>query len=229
MRLVLATFILMATGLVAAEPFAVVELFTSEGCSSCPPADALFNELARQPRVFALAYHVDYWNSLGWKDPFSKPEFTRRQETYAKTRLYTPQMIVNGTEAFVGSDRSQATRAIAAALKRPATVELKLRWQDDRVAYEVTGAPAGSILHLALIESGLVQKVPRGENAGRTLRHDNVVRDSVSVTLDNAATGSARFQNATAADNHAIIGFVQISSSKQAIAAASIDSRAGNR
>ncbi len=208
--------------------FAVVELFTSEGCSSSPPADALLNDIARQPRVFALAFHVDYWNYLGWTDPFSKPDFTRRQEAYATTRLYTPQMIVNGSEEFVGSDWSRATRAIDTALKRPATGEVKLRWRDGTVEYEVTGAPAGSILNLALVESGLIQKVPRGENDGRTLRHDNVVRAFVTVSPDKAATVSTKFP-IPATTSCAVISFSQISSNKRVIAAGSIDISVGIR
>lgn len=221
MCLALVVLILMTTGISAAEPFAVVELFTSEGCSSCPPADAVLNELARQPHVFALAFHVDYWNYLGWPDPFSNAKYTDRQRTYSRD-IYTPQMIVNGTEIFVGSDRSRAQRVIAAALKRRAAVNLHLTWRNGAVDYEVTGASPEDVLQLALVESGLVQKVPRGENAGRTLRHDNVVRAFVSVSLDKNATGSAKLPAPTG-NNSAIIGFVQQPASKAVLAATSVD------
>src|SRR5271167_1475342 len=110
-------------------PCAVVELFTSEGCSSCPPADAALAEMAANARksgapVFALAFHVDYWNYLGWTDRFSDAAYTRRQSDYARAfntdQVYTPQMIVNGVDQFVGSDRDAAKRAIDAALAKPA-------------------------------------------------------------------------------------------------------------
>src|SRR5262245_45734348 len=104
----------------AASPFALVELFTSEGCSSCPRADVVLAELHAE-RVFPLTFHVAYWNSLGWRDRFSSGEMTARQNEYAatfgRTGVYTPQMIVNGVEEFTGSDRARATRAIARALE----------------------------------------------------------------------------------------------------------------
>src|SRR5271169_3162894 len=97
----------------------VVELFTSEGCSSCPPADALLAELAGRPDVLALSFHVDYWDRLGWKDPFSSPDATRRQHGYADllglATVYTPQMIVDGRWQAVGSDRSEVERALGSA------------------------------------------------------------------------------------------------------------------
>src|SRR5205814_7335649 len=93
----------------------VVELFTSEGCSSCPPADALLDKLARDPGVNALELHVDYWNDLGWADPFSDAAFSARQASYGASRVYTPQMIVGGGEDFVGSDTKRARAAIARA------------------------------------------------------------------------------------------------------------------
>src|SRR5271167_1683708 len=97
----------------------VVELFTSEGCSSCPPADALLAELAGRPDVLALSFHVDYWDRLGWKDPFSSPDATRRQHGYADllglATVYTPQMVVDGRWQAVGSDRSEVERALGSA------------------------------------------------------------------------------------------------------------------
>src|SRR5918998_1485277 len=104
----------------AAGPQAVVELFTSQGCSSCPPADALFVELAKRPELVALTLPVDYWDYLGWKDTLAQPVFTARQRAYAHRRsdrqLYTPQAIVNGTKPCVGSDRTQIEASIAPSL-----------------------------------------------------------------------------------------------------------------
>ncbi|MCA9557144.1 MAG: DUF1223 domain-containing protein, partial [Myxococcales bacterium] len=122
------------TGDATAPGFAVVELFTSEGCSSCPPADANLARLlkaAGDRPVLGLSWHVDYWDRLGWKDPFSSDAATARQNAYAKAwgtrRLYTPQMVVNGRDEFVGSSEAQADAAVAAALKGPATVALSAR------------------------------------------------------------------------------------------------------
>src|SRR5436305_253879 len=110
---------------------AVVELFTSEGCSSCPPADELLSDLKTSMRgknIFLLAFHVDYWNYLGWNDRFSDAAFSKRQSHYADVlhaEVYTPQMIVNGQKVFVGSKRSEAEDAIADALKNPTTIKIQ--------------------------------------------------------------------------------------------------------
>jgi hypothetical protein len=161
---------LVAT-LLAAEPKPVlVELFTSEGCSSCPRADeALADLFAQQPisgvRVVPLAMHVTYWNDLGWADPFSDEAFTARQQGYGDA--YTPQMVVGGTHAFVGS-RGDALKALAEV--RPGlSLSLKVAVERDALRVAVTDAPEGDVF-IALTESGLSSKVTRGENAGRTLR-----------------------------------------------------------
>lgn len=166
----------------------LVELFTSEGCSSCPPADELLMDLnahALVPgaQVITLSEHVDYWDSLGWRDPFSKAAFTDRQAAYTHTTgdsSYTPQMIVDGQTAFVGSDRSAALAAIgraAAATKAPLT----LTWATDpQPTLSMTLAPnaasAGAAILVAITEDGLRNAVTRGENAGHTIAHTSVVR-----------------------------------------------------
>ncbi len=180
---------------------AVVELFTSEGCSSCPPADAVLGEFAREAeasgrRVVALAFHVDYWDRLGWRDPFGQAAHTARQWAYARaadaTRVYTPQMLVNGTAAFVGSRRAEARRHVAEALDRPSPAAVALEATGEGngalgVRYTVAGAPAGAVLHLALVQREASQAVRRGENRGRTLQHAHVVRGFRTVP---AATGA---------------------------------------
>lgn len=166
----------------------LVELFTSEGCSSCPSADQLLARLsAEQPvagaEIVLLSFHVDYWNDLGWKDPFSSPLFSGRQRDYAagagKTGVYTPQAVVDGAEEFVGSDESRARRSIAAAAKSP-----KVRLPIERrpgagpaigLDVRVPGGAAGQV-SLAIVEDGLVVAVPAGENAGSKLSHTAVVR-----------------------------------------------------
>ncbi|MGF1608919.1 MAG: DUF1223 domain-containing protein [Kiloniellales bacterium] len=162
----------------------VVELFTSQGCSSCPPADAFLTELAREPGVIALSLHVDYWNYIGWTDPFSSPVMTARQQDYAHSLssryVYTPQMVIDGQHEVVGSRRSDARSLIAAAAARPKP--LTLRYQDDASGDAVV-IPAGDApaepasIWLAVYDAAHETEVLRGENKGKSLRHSNVVRE----------------------------------------------------
>ncbi|HMQ62210.1 MAG TPA: DUF1223 domain-containing protein [Flavilitoribacter sp.] len=164
--------------------FAVVELFTSQGCSSCPPADELLKELVNESRenVAALSFHVDYWNRLGWADPYSQAAFSERQQVYAgklDAGVYTPQMIVNGRHAFVGSRETEARSHIRKALEaRPETsIALNLTGEENRtLEYRLSGRTDRLMLNIALISRHLENDVPRGENRGRTLEHVNVVR-----------------------------------------------------
>ncbi|HEY6971117.1 MAG TPA: DUF1223 domain-containing protein [Candidatus Angelobacter sp.] len=166
----------------------VVELFTSEGCSSCPPADELLIRLGRQPtknvQVIPLGFHVDYWDHQGWRDRFSSHAYTERQEAYAsRFRLdgpYTPQMVVDGETEFVGNDSGRAQNAILEASAREQTAEVQLSWKTPaillvRVTSRPGGAPAD--VHLAITEDNLSNKVAAGENDGRELHHSAVVRE----------------------------------------------------
>ena len=178
--------------------FAVVELFTSQGCSSCPPADQLLAAVAdlgarNGLQVICLSFHVDYWNRLGWNDPYSNPRYSDRQRSYATAlgtrRIYTPQMVVNGTTEFVGSQRADANVAISQALRQKPTAQITLRIEPNRtnetvvVHYKVTGNTEGHVLNMALTHTPPPNEVPKGENAGRTLSHVNVVRSFKTVTL----------------------------------------------
>ena len=172
----------------------LVELFTSQGCSSCPPADELLIRLDEQQFVaeawvIPLSEHVDYWNGLGWRDPFSAPMFTQRQQEYGDaltSGLYTPQMVVDGRVEFVGSQRQIAQQAIARAAVAPkAEIALAIIGGSGRnaLSVEVTisgvarlGALGEADLWLAVTEEGLATDVRRGENADRRLRHAAVVR-----------------------------------------------------
>jgi hypothetical protein len=178
----------MRAGATSATHPVVVELFTSQGCSSCPAADRLLSALASEGiGVIPLSFHVDYWNRLGWSDPFSRPEWSRRQEAYAQAlgapTLYTPQVVVDGATEMVGSDELRLRAAIARAAAGPAA-RLKLTLAPSAtsvtvdVAIELPATFAGRPLELwvALYESGLETAVRRGENGGRTLRNDGVVR-----------------------------------------------------
>lgn len=179
----------------SAAPIVIVELFTSEGCSSCPPADQLLKKLSEEEvihgaQVVALEEHVDYWNHLGWKDPFSAAEFSRRQEEYAgvfrNDGVYTPQMIVDGQAEFTGSQERKAREAIAQSAGMPkANVEILPAARDvsnpgafDLRVSNVPGEASGTKLELwlAVTESGLHSDVKAGENSGETLRHAAVVR-----------------------------------------------------
>lgn len=200
---------------------AVVELFTSEGCSSCPPADALLGTLAREdrPGVLPLALHVDYWNRLGWADPNASAANTARQRLYARAmgrgRVYTPQMIVNGTAAFVGSNTTVARRRIGEALARPATARVALEARADgrsvALTVNVDGAPSDAVVHLALVRPETAQRVPRGENRGRTLAHTNVVRAlrTLPVPPDGAVRASLALPAGLAARDAFAAAWVQ--------------------
>lgn len=172
-----------------AQKTVVVELFTSEGCSSCPPADRLLSALGREPGIIALSFHVDYWNHLGWRDPFSSSQWSLRQRLYARTfgtnRSYTPMMVIDGALDLVGSDQPRIEEAIARQRKRSndtrVTVEAVRR--RDVIEVKIAATPAGdlpksAVFLVLLYENGLSTKVTKGENARRTLRHDYVVRDS---------------------------------------------------
>jgi hypothetical protein len=160
----------------------VAELFTSEGCSSCPPADALLAELARRPDVLALSFHVDYWDRQGWKDPFSSPAATQRQQSYAEllglATVYTPHIVVDGKWQAIGSDRAEVERALSAAERSREEVPVALAV--DRGHAQIVlgsggiGVPAGVLL--IAFDRRHVSAVAGGENGGRTLAHVDVVR-----------------------------------------------------
>ncbi|MCW3475581.1 DUF1223 domain-containing protein [Limobrevibacterium gyesilva] len=159
----------------------VIELFTSQGCSSCPPADQLLTELARtRPDVLPLAFHVTYWNNLGWRDPYSLDAATTRQRGYTGVSglgtIYTPQAIVDGTRDIVGSDRDGVIAALDKAAATATALPLGVTRDGDEIAITVgSGAGAGKVLLIGY-DGQHVTKVGRGENAGATLLESNIVR-----------------------------------------------------
>lgn len=166
----------------------MVELFTSEGCSSCPPADALLGHLrqdfsTKNIQVIPLGFHVDYWNSLGWKDRFSSAEFTRRQEQYEQSLNvdgpYTPQMVVDGSAEFVGNSADHAQQAIEKEAGQPDTVAVTISpGTGDQLKVEAkANNSAAANVFLAITEDNLTTNVGAGENGGRTLHHAAVVRE----------------------------------------------------
>jgi len=174
----------------ATESPVVVELFTSEGCSSCPPADALLVKLSQVsgpvPNVIILGEHVDYWNHIGWTDRFSSAQFTSRQEGYAHhfglASTYTPQMVIDGQKQFVGNDGAAVAKEILAASQEemPANVSLT-RLTGNAVQISVKGENLKGKVYLAVTEDGLSSDVKGGENGGRTIHHAGVVRELRSL------------------------------------------------
>ncbi|HYX54431.1 MAG TPA: DUF1223 domain-containing protein [Candidatus Limnocylindrales bacterium] len=166
----------------------VVELFTSEGCSSCPPADELLRKLAENSpsdgvEVIPLGFHVDYWNHLGWRDRFSDAAYSKRQEEYARRfRLdgpYTPQTVIDGSSELVGNDKSGLAKAIAsaAAQPQPADVQLNLSVAGKLAVKVLAPQSASGDVWLAITENNLSSQVSAGENIGHTLRHAAVVHE----------------------------------------------------
>jgi hypothetical protein len=188
--------------------FAVVELFTSEGCSSCPPADALIAQVQQEDKdlpVYILAFHVDYWNRLGWKDAFSDAAYSDRQRRYAAwlnlSSIYTPQVVVNGRQEFVGSESGALHAAIQSGLEQQGNVQLaltglkldggRLDWQCR--AEGLGGGRSHVGVVVALVERSAVTAVKAGENSGRTLSHVQIVRQFGMGSLDGKGNGEGKF------------------------------------
>jgi len=202
--------------------FAFIELFTSEGCHSCPSADKNLERIAANAarsgqEVYTLSYHVDYWNYLGWKDPYSDSQFSARQQKYAQqfksSRVYTPQMVVNGKSEFVGSNRKSSDRAVKVALgqQSASAVTLSATLQSDQVNvdWKATGIEANDVVNFALVQNSGKQDVSRGENARRKLTHVNIVRKL--KTVKSGAGGKVQFElpKEFAVNNFHVVAFTQ--------------------
>lgn len=197
-------------------PVAVVELFTSEGCSSCPPADATLAALAAEPGtlVVPLALHVDYWDDNGWRDPFSSRAWTQRQAGYGRD-FYTPMMVVNGGAPFVGSDRARARAQIAASTVAPLAVSVART--GDRLTVTVDPVDGASTF-IAITEDDLLSVPDRGENMTRRLTHMGVVR-----WLGRAAPGlSIDLERAWKADALHVVAFAQRAGQGAIVAAGTV-------
>lgn len=204
--------------------FAVVELFTSEGNAQSPAAEKILSEIGKESKlsgssVYCLEYHVDYWNKLGWKDPFSKFQFTRRQENYSRVlpskEMYTPQIIINGTSEFTGTDEKKIRPAISAALKTVSGIQFSilldsLKQDTAYISWQLSKEDKNTVLQIAYTESGLSSKVEKGENAGKTLVHDHVVRVFTAVN-NPGAKGRIKIYLKDREENQyaVIIAFVQ--------------------
>ena len=184
--LFLVVFALMSP-VAAGERLSVVELFTSQGCSSCPPADKLLGELAHRDDVLALSLPVDYWDYIGWKDTLASPDFSARQRAYAKARgdraVYTPQAVVNGLVHLVGSDKRSLARAIRQTDRQRRHVAVEADRKNGEMIVSIGGGEAAGPARvlLVLFDPRETVEIGRGENAGRTITYHNVVRKIVSL------------------------------------------------
>ena len=215
------------------DPIAVIELFTSQGCSSCPPADKLLSATIAKAskngkKIYALSFHVDYWNRLGWTDPFSDKAYSQRQSAYVKalglSGAYTPQMLVNGKTEFVGSNQAALSKALATALNTaPKVMILNLRAEKTvdtpYLHYELQGSFEEAVINVALISDAETTVIRRGENSGRTLTNENVVK--VFKTVPAAASGNIQLplQNVQA---DRVIAYVQDRKTMEIYGASSI-------
>ena len=217
----------------AAQPVVVLELFTSQGCSSCPPADKAVQELTQQAArsgqaVYSLSFHVDYWDRLGWQDPFSSKLFTDRQRQYdraLKTQTYTPQLVINGSQDVIGGQRGRIEQAIQTIQKQPVSAFLGVDGsvvRDDKqvtVKYELSAAGPYRV-NVALVQKEARTAVRNGENGGRTLVNTNVVRQFKTID-DSATSGNAVLPLPTGlpVDQTAILVYVQRTDNGQVVGA----------
>ena len=208
---------------------AVVELFTSEGCSSCPSADALLAKLDGEKRknVYVLSFHVDYWDRLGWKDSYSNPQWTARQRAYVDhlhlESAYTPQAVVNGQEEFVGSDKLRLYTSVDNALHNSAATALQLTsvLQGNKLSVSyATSQKSNANINIALVQTEATSQVKSGENSGRSLHHINVVRDfaQTNATITGGQVAFNLPKDFTAS-TYKVIGYLQQKGNDKIVAA----------
>lgn len=201
--------------------FAILELFTSEGCSSCPPADELMGKIQKEYKnepVYLLSYHVDYWNRLGWKDRFSTAENSQRQQQYSRilnSQVYTPQLVVNGKTEFVGSDENNIKNAIQKALfaSKKTNVELSAAASQNTidVQYKTPSTGSQNMLLINLVEKHSSTQVGKGENEGRHLHHWQIVHQQNQISLNKQQAGTTIFKlpEGFLPENWEVIAFIQ--------------------
>ena len=212
---------------------AVFELFTSQGCSSCPPADKLIGSYTTKTNVIPLSFHVDYWDRLGWKDAFSSKEYSQRQYMYAsalKSDVYTPQLVINGQVAMIGSDAGKIAATLIKILSDHPVATLTIQKPETEngnviIKYEAAGNTKNTVLNIAVIEKKTVTPVRGGENMGATLTDFNVVRNF--KTIDSIVNGenvaSINFPPKVDLKNRAVVLFLQEKGNNKIIAAAKAD------
>ena len=205
----------------AVKGFALLELYTSEGCSSCPPADELMGRIQNEyqdDNVYVLAYHVDYWDRQGWKDVFSDADYTKRQYDYGKflgkEPIYTPQLIVNGKADYIASQETVVRNGIKSALSKPVVTDLSLEANQANnnlnINYNIEGIFKNSNLIIAIVQKAAKTNVKRGENANRILSHYQIVHHLHTVDLkDKNGTVSIHLPKSFNTKDFEVIGFVQ--------------------
>ncbi|WP_160137615.1 DUF1223 domain-containing protein [Chryseobacterium sp. c4a] len=201
--------------------FAVLELFTSEGCSSCPPADELMGKIEKEYKnknVYILSYHVDYWNRLGWKDRFSSAENSQHQQLYShllNSQVYTPQLVVNGKTEFVGSDENAVNKALQTALSGSQNTNIslsaKVAQNEIQVQYDGTTTTSQNMLLVTLVEKQSSTDVGKGENEGHHLQHWQIVHQQNSIAFNTQQEGITIFQvpQSFSKENWEVIAFIQ--------------------
>lgn len=193
-KLLLTLFMIPILATAQEKSVVILELFTSQGCSSCPPADVLLNEVSSKDNIIALSYHVDYWNYIGWKDPFSNPKFSDKQRRYSRkfnsSSIYTPQVVVNGEEHFVGSNRTIMKSKIkdyANKENRNSIAVSNIHKEEALISfdYNVAGAIEDTYINVILVLNEKTTQVKRGENRNRTLKNTNIVVAQNILKLNN--------------------------------------------
>ena len=208
----------------------LVELFTSQGCSSCPPADELLRKIGHDPslrgRAIPLAYHVDYWDHLGWRDPFSSRSWSQRQYEYVHSMqldsAYTPQVVINGTRQMVGSSSAQIYRAIEEESKRAVEGSVSIRTDGNDIVVRASSPHGGVEVVVVAFENGASTNVLRGENSGRTIANDSIVREFKRIaTLDGKGVVEERVK-LPLGPHMGAAAFLQDAKTRQVLAAAAI-------
>ena len=207
-------------GLPGSKSIVVLELFTSQGCSSCPPADALLAEYAaaHNEHIVTLSFHVDYWNRLGWSDPFSSKAYSERQQWYSqhlpKGSIYTPQLIVNGRGEAVGNNRNTVKNLVQDALStdKQATVSVgDISIDKNTVSFHYTSSNASKneVLNIALVQKQVTTHIKAGENEGITITNHNIVRAFETQSISNEGTGSVNLPAMFKSSEYALVLYVQ--------------------
>jgi hypothetical protein len=217
------------------KPFAVVELFTAEGCSSCPAADDLLKEMTEILRkegkeVIGLSFHVTYWNKQGWEDPYSQEIFTERQKKYVQRinaeQLYTPQAVVNGAKEFIGSNpiafRNEVTEAVGKAPAVEIVASAKMDKDNLVVEYTSNKVQPNLLINIALVETNVKHFIPRGENKNLTLKHYNIVRSFSTSTFKTNDRIVLSWPDGLVAGNSSVVLYAQHSKSLKIVGATEV-------
>jgi hypothetical protein len=209
----------------------VLELFTSQGCSSCPPADRLLGKYTNDENVIPLSFHVDYWNRLGWTDPYSNAVFSQRQKNYAaKFKLngvYTPQLVINGEKEMVGSNANKISASIKNEEEQQVTshiniVAVKVDNDKATISYTIQGSESNSDLNIALVQAEITTPIKAGENSGLKLTNYNVVRNfkTVHSIADGTNTESVDLVPGAEKKDYRIVAYLQNTQTYKILAAA---------